>query len=1685
MPINQTLNYTFDLSSDLEDKSFALLRTNPKLSGNNKIVVTSSGEIYLETIDANTQLSSSKFKKKRLSKDGDYSFDLPKFYNDNATPYDLIYDVKREVPNDLTAFDDYEFQYEDTYRSGAGISYSKMYDETFKIFVPIWLEKKVPTKFVIYRINGTTSIGNTTSDKVVNMLKDADIVKVFDMSKDSEIGSYLRKYVTNENFPNATIVANFDKNENFLYKGIDLQNGGFVTKSEYIFDDIVGFDNAIINVNEYITAGLQRNSIISANLINLEFQFDDPSVDPYEINRYFGLFVDEIEEGKLNCKNLVHSTLTATQYENYYDLSDFSFLNANDFVLPRYEDFNNATLGYVTSKRGYHNIKNGIRWEVGKIPLGGLSGTTFQDFDGFEKQEFTVRAEEFKGSDHDRIRFGISDTSLPVNGDKLAIARLQKQVWKFNFTTLSAGESVTITISDGSSTNSFDFVTGTSMAQTLINFESAWPKFSNTVNVTGNTGLIATAGQLVINGINVTSSLPTTKYVKLSNGSYTPILTSVFSGSNTTITFAGTLDASYLTNVIAYDLSLFATNYEVEVSGDTLIANENKNTLTINDISYSATISKMKIKPAADHVDLNNYIISADVSLARGTSNANYFSCQGNAEDIAYAIESCLKQFKNDFKVSRDGSIITVTSNISRFRYPNLALLNFSSNVLTLEVYDGYLDSSNYLNIDISGWIVYGLTGGHAEGKALLINLEDFDSGKIEVGNYIGLQSISEYAIILDIVKYNEKYAKVIVDCKKPLAVRKSINVYKKYYPTIGKFSVYSIKDFDFDFYSSTYSSPYELTLEAIDYMDPSDTIFNSQTFNSTWAATVPLDFFGFLLPSLDAEDSSIVTTIDPINEYDRLKENYNANLFSKSRVVPYINKFSLKDTVNVRETPYSLNVSEAFGKTNFAADIEVEGRLPQHMTHEWFYIDKFPNYGGALLAESTLDTIYPEEIFSYLNFDAQEINQSISLVDFKDVTTNVFDKFLVYDGYGYNVNSINPIGLRYYDVHPTPKYSLFNEGSNQTFAKTNFRGLQFTIKERKESLEVIPTEFNLSNKYNSYKFTTVLLTQVGENEQQDVFVKIVVNEKFKTVSLILNLHLQESLVNYVNRRVLYELKGRYDDNVTTAASNTVLSGFLDLINIDLTGSGPYTLNGVGTQFTSQITLNNQGVYEKIRVMLPSGSSTPHMCLSVSSVIDDTTLLLGEKPKDYNPLTFSCTTTDTSLSNLSYSEIANANYYYINGGQNAHNDILSKLSAKSIHELLETNNTNNVEYITVKEDGTLAYNQFILNIDDGVDVYKPTILTFAEDTNIPASFRKSTGAVGFNLTNRTNPYITHLKRLNGAYVPTFNDVIDFYNPYNKYKVFLDQTITFSLIPGLDADPIVNAELSNRLNNQIAREMVFNQKLFRKGITFMTNRRDYGIIKNVFYHKVNEINQSSITKLSPTTSLKPVYPLINDVTIDKKDINVFTSNFENGYYTRSLANGGVELVSGTKSPVSKKSFMTSTAMQPQKNLYLTKFNSSTVSSLKDLNSIRDLGKAPTQTVVFETKDQIFIDFYNETVVVDELLESGVLSTIKKYVNPSESFGDLTTIEDDARQYALKNLNPLYKIESLQIYVKQIKDVASNVASKNSPEEVLASDYTEDSNFTYQLHVNKPFNLRLIYNKRMGYTYSVLPIIKISI
>jgi hypothetical protein len=94
--INRSIpNFDLESNYQLDDLSKPLLRTNPKLSTNAKLVVNSNGNMFIESIDATKELASVEYKKFSLNKDGQWAYDLQKFFKQSKTPSDQIYLTKK------------------------------------------------------------------------------------------------------------------------------------------------------------------------------------------------------------------------------------------------------------------------------------------------------------------------------------------------------------------------------------------------------------------------------------------------------------------------------------------------------------------------------------------------------------------------------------------------------------------------------------------------------------------------------------------------------------------------------------------------------------------------------------------------------------------------------------------------------------------------------------------------------------------------------------------------------------------------------------------------------------------------------------------------------------------------------------------------------------------------------------------------------------------------------------------------------------------------------------------------------------------------------------------------------------------------------------------------------------------------------------------------------------------------------------------------------------------------------------------------------------------------------------------------------------------------------------------------------------------------------------------------------
>ena len=116
----------FDFNS-----SFGLLRANPKLTGNVKVSVDSSGGVWLNSFNANPTLSSDRFKKFQVTGEDSYATDIYNFFEKGTIGNDLIFQVGQFTDGSKKAVEDFESQYDFFYGSGAQTLIDKNYQENF------------------------------------------------------------------------------------------------------------------------------------------------------------------------------------------------------------------------------------------------------------------------------------------------------------------------------------------------------------------------------------------------------------------------------------------------------------------------------------------------------------------------------------------------------------------------------------------------------------------------------------------------------------------------------------------------------------------------------------------------------------------------------------------------------------------------------------------------------------------------------------------------------------------------------------------------------------------------------------------------------------------------------------------------------------------------------------------------------------------------------------------------------------------------------------------------------------------------------------------------------------------------------------------------------------------------------------------------------------------------------------------------------------------------------------------------------------------------------------------------------------------------------------------------------------------------------------------------------------------
>ncbi len=300
-----TVNYT-----KLTDRnvSFGLIRTNPKLTSNLKISIDSAGEIWMNSIDANSELANQKYKRVPISPLSNHEVNVFKFYDSGKTPTKVSFAIGKPIRTDVMARDlkdQYDFE---LYTSGAKYL-SALYPEKFCYFAPLYLDEVIPEYFVILRMPGASnySAGEwrqklsdpnfSQTDFANDIFQNARIVKSFSLRETSNIGKYIRNIRRNPRYTPNPLYVNFKKDSYSLYRGISIKSGTYVEipeKLDQVFQKAIGQ----LSLEKYVVGGYERNNVVHPKILNLEFLFSDETSSDYSINRYFGFYCNAVDLSK-------------------------------------------------------------------------------------------------------------------------------------------------------------------------------------------------------------------------------------------------------------------------------------------------------------------------------------------------------------------------------------------------------------------------------------------------------------------------------------------------------------------------------------------------------------------------------------------------------------------------------------------------------------------------------------------------------------------------------------------------------------------------------------------------------------------------------------------------------------------------------------------------------------------------------------------------------------------------------------------------------------------------------------------------------------------------------------------------------------------------------------------------------------------------------------------------------------------------------------------------------------------------------------------------------------------------------------------------------------------------------------------------------------------------------------------
>tara|TARA_B100000963_G_scaffold176268_1_gene153326 strand:- start:35117 stop:40090 length:4974 start_codon:yes stop_codon:yes gene_type:complete len=1623
--------------------SFQLVRTNPKLTSNVKLTINQYDEMWLDSIEVSSELADDKYKRFRVNPEVSHPANLYNFYDSGKTPNEIAFSLSENVSTVKTS-KDYKDQYDfSEYFSGARYFPSKQYTERLSYFAPIYLKQDLPEYFVIFKIENPLNYRIDDSESsypfekgqyIIDMLKKSTIIKTYDLTESSKVGSYLRKHVSDPSFPKGGLTVDYNKDTFTKFNGILIDSGAFGSRSE-LLSDFYSSSTPLKHFEQFITKGYERNGVIYPNIMNIEFIFDDETSEYYDFNRYLGVYINKVELDKISADidrvynkratwlNTPRLRRNVKEYEEVAVIQK----NPNGVIFPykqtqlKMSEFNDS---YSTNDKLYMNYINDKHGNLYSFKLN--NNPIIEDIDSSSNELTTgkiklskkeINLGDFFGPGRDFLQDEAFSTNNPgySNSYLKILSELKNgDVIKFYHPTGTKQDSsgkyddIIATVGYSLVPNSGDFYFYNDI-DNVVGHDTFY------FNATGLPNEIASAIKGCLDNIRSRTFRITLidEYLFIRSSSY------------------GNYDDRY--GLEYQSPSLDYSNIEIAKKlGNDLIGN-------IFRFEGGSSFSGNRIIMKADQrqrleENINDVIVKTENGWSKIKKISNYIdTIEKGYHDYFDKISILLELEEKPF--IRFGEVIT-----KLIHRPSFGLLSF----LPIRDFDFDFYSSKYLNFPINDLYQFYYIPDDTNILEEGISYQVYGNGKIQWnGNSYSSPDVFQPG------PGDELF--YTVSSGDPIVSFANVNLNGNAGSSIIPYNDENkeIKDFEGFF---LLKDPSKVTPE-----EDNEVFKRKQKYLNGATQT----------------------------EYDYYKENFTKDFSLESKLIPYITKWSLLNGKDSRNNPYRLNNELAFGFNNFSPSHDDTTQNPSNFTHEWFYLESKFNYTEdkktVTLNNSYFDIPLDEnkllneedyfiKYFTYTptlnSIEVGETQTRYSIITKNQV--NQFETFLK----GFKLNFKDVINEN--DIGPDGK-PVASQNTTR-FENYKFSCILKTFKEDINSDDKAPIKYRVVE-HKDFKFILVIIElRIGsEDEIHDFWKELSLQpspavfnvnrsnfldldpsgfyELYDTINGDYRIKFKTDLstnldISNITYSLLYSLKHKKVNNFIDNYSNIKLTP-----KLDLSSSGAFLSGGNEIEKIENINASNYPQSISDELSTSTLNLNTFIIPRFKIINKDYFIRSNSFPNDSNPFIASfdegliCEEPAARIydgvqyiSNIPTGTFAAYQLQYtfkaMVSGANYYEKIIEKLSFARFKQYVNELNSF-IEYESWKINSLgqaqqLALPNYYIEIPDNESIIKKQGLAALIDSNRPSNF-SFINDIGYNYftSNLDNTY--EINRYKGTYEPIFTDVIFFNSKY-----IFDQT----------KNNIKEIDLAN--------------------ISLNVNIDSFGTIENFSHIK---ISPTKILDLEADDSFEPRYELIDEIAISKKPYFLFGSNWEFGYHHKYKDKSNSKPAAGTLRIEEDDSFIGKLINLPNE-VDLENFN---ILELSELELLENVNLDQIEIVSKETSTGIegYINLNN--ILSRYFIENGISNSFYQYlVNQEKYIGSFESIDKYIEQYIKLNILKLYETKELFFYTKQDRTLKSKLQTPINSNNIEFISLNDNQRNEQGFFINK--NLEINKYERLILSFS---------